>query len=610
MRADLVGLGLRLGWVGADDKEEPAVAAMLERLRDEGEGILLIFDNAGDANAITPYLPHTGAAKVLVTSNSHAWRGIAKPVEIRVWPNDVGADYLMARTGCTDERTAAETLSESLGGLPLAHEQAAAYCERLDLSLAEYRQRFEKAPTRLLADERYAPADYHDRLTVAKTFALAIDEAAKLHSGAEPLIVHAALLAPESIPLFLFVEGREQFGEPLKSALADDGLDETVAALRTFALVEREAIKDERDPATTTDSIHLHRLVREVATGRPPEEQGQSMRRALVAALEEAYPQDGYSNPNSWPRCALLTPHVLAICEMETADTSSQCATLLNGAGSYFHGRAAYSLARPLFERALAIREKVLGPEHPDTATSLNNLAVLLKGQGELTQAKPLFERALAIRENVLGPEHPDTALSLNNLAILLEAQGDLTGSRPLKERALAIYEKVSGPEHPHTATSLNNLAFLLWNQGELAQAKRLYERALAIYEKVSGPEHPATAQSLNNLARLLRDQGELAQAKPLYERALAIWQKVLGPEHPNTNRTRRNLADVHLAAGDSAEALALSEAALAAHEKVVGASHMWTKDSAGVTADALDALGRSEEATTLRIRYSIGGGA
>jgi hypothetical protein len=41
-------------------------------------------------------------------------------------------------------------------------------------------------------------------------------------------------------------------------------------------------------------------------------------------------------------------------------------------------------LAQPLFERAIAIREKVLGPEHPYTAQTLNNLAVLLKDQGDL----------------------------------------------------------------------------------------------------------------------------------------------------------------------------------------------------------------------------------
>ena len=46
----------------------------------------------------------------------------------------------------------------------------------------------------------------------------------------------------------------------------------------------------------------------------------------------------------------------------------------------------------------------MLGPDHPDTATSLNNLAGLLKDQGELAAARPLFERALAIYERVLGP--------------------------------------------------------------------------------------------------------------------------------------------------------------------------------------------------------------
>jgi hypothetical protein len=56
MRADLVALGIRLGWVGADDKEEPAVAAVMERLRHEGEGILLIFGNAIDADTLKPYL--------------------------------------------------------------------------------------------------------------------------------------------------------------------------------------------------------------------------------------------------------------------------------------------------------------------------------------------------------------------------------------------------------------------------------------------------------------------------------------------------------------------------------------------------------------------------
>ena len=187
MRADLVSLGVRLGWVAADEKEEPAFDKVRERLRDEAEGLLLIYDNAIDAASLKPYLPPGGAARVLVTSNAHAWRGVAAPVEIRLWPKEIGADYLIARTGRENERGGAQTLSEALGGLPLAHEQAAAYCERLDVSLAEYARRLEATPTKLLDAERDAPAEYHDRLTVAKTFALAIDEAARLHPGAEPV---------------------------------------------------------------------------------------------------------------------------------------------------------------------------------------------------------------------------------------------------------------------------------------------------------------------------------------------------------------------------------------------------------------------------------------
>jgi tetratricopeptide (TPR) repeat protein len=86
----------------------------------------------------------------------------------------------------------------------------------------------------------------------------------------------------------------------------------------------------------------------------------------------------------------------------------------------------------------LAIREKTLGSEHPDTATSLNDLGRLLSDQGDFAGARPLLERALAIREKALGSEHLDTATSLNDLAFLLQAQGESSGARPLYERAPA----------------------------------------------------------------------------------------------------------------------------------------------------------------------------
>src|SRR6266705_554827 len=66
-----------------------------------------------------------------------------------------------------------------------------------------------------------------------------------------------------------------------------------------------------------------------------------------------------------------------------------------------------YAEAVPLAQRALAIREKALGPDHPDVASLLNNLAELYRAQGRYADAEALFKRSLAIREKALGPDHP-----------------------------------------------------------------------------------------------------------------------------------------------------------------------------------------------------------
>jgi hypothetical protein len=165
-----------------------------------------------------------------------------------------------------------------------------------------------------------------------------------------------------------------------------------VAALRGFALVDREMIVDERDASITTNAIRLHRLVREIAVGRRQSEARDDMRSAHIAALMQVYPKDGYNNQASRPRYAVLTPHLLASCETATAGLAANvdCADLLDRAGVYLLARAAYSEGRPLLECALAIREKVLGPEHSETAQSLNHLALLLTAWGEFVEARPI----------------------------------------------------------------------------------------------------------------------------------------------------------------------------------------------------------------------------
>ena len=54
-----------------------------------------------------------------------------------------------------------------------------------------------------------------------------------------------------------------------------------------------------------------------------------------------------------------------------------------------------------------------------DEAAALGRKAHEFSRAGKYADAIPLAERALALREKALGPDHPDVALSLNNLAEL-----------------------------------------------------------------------------------------------------------------------------------------------------------------------------------------------
>ncbi len=208
---------------------------------------------------------------------------------------------------------------------------------------------------------------------------------------------------------------------------------------------------------------------------------------------------------------------------------------------------ALYDAAEPLFRRALATREKTLGPDHPDTAGSLNSLALLFQSKGDYEGAEPLYRRALTIYEKTLGPDHPDTAGSLNNLALLLRSKGDYDGAESLYRRTLAIRERALGPDHPDTAGSLNNLALLLRSKGDYDGAESLYRRTLAIRERALGPDHPDTVANLNNLALLLGAKGDYHGAEPFFRRAIAGSIQIsrsMGQPHPDLKLFVNNYAN------------------------------------------------------------------
>jgi tetratricopeptide (TPR) repeat protein len=469
LTSDFAALAWRMDLRERDEPDqERVIAAVTERLRSK-QGWLLAVDNLDDS--VIPTLDELLArgleGQVLVTSRTPVW---PTRLPVNPMPEDVAAAYLLERTGQTDALSAAE-VAAALGGLPLALEQAAAYMIASGRHLASYAELVRTRLAELMREGK--PSDYP--YTVASTWNLSFKQIERGQPAAAALLRLCAFLAPDDIPISLLEAGADELPAELQGALVDQiRFDQAIGALRSYSLMARQG-----------ESVGVHRLVQWVIRESLEATEQQRWLGATIKLLAAGFPIQ-VEDPEQWPMCARLLPHAQIVADLvgDQAIEPGPLSWLLDRVATYLQARAEFGLAKPLFERALAINERVLGPDHPDLATSLNNLALLLRAQGELAAARPLCERALAIRERVLGPDHPDTASSLNNLAGLLQDQGELAAARPLYERALAIRERVLGPDHPSTATSLTNLGTLLQAQGELEVAKPMLDRALAIREQ------------------------------------------------------------------------------------------------------------------------------
>ncbi|HYI00212.1 tetratricopeptide repeat protein, partial [Hyalangium sp.] len=248
---------------------------------------------------------------------------------------------------------------------------------------------------------------------------------------------------------------------------------------------------------------------------------------------------------------------------VELADDPLARADADNTLGNVLHSLDRYEEAQQRHARALALREKILGPEHPHTTLSLSNLGRALQGLGRYEEARQANARALALREKILGPEHPANAFALMNLGHAYQALGHYEEARQTYERALALREKALGPDDPLSDSAFIGLGRTLWALGRYKEALEAHERALALREKTQGPEAVGVALILTHMGAVLRELGRSEEARQRYEQALALQEKALGPRHPKVASSLLGLGELHLTLGKPSEALPLLERAL-----------------------------------------------
>ena len=89
---------------------------------------LLVVDNAGEPEALMPYLPQAGG-QILVTSRTQTWGGYATMYQVGEFTREESISLIRLR-GSNISEADADRLADRLGDLPIAVEQAAAWQAR------------------------------------------------------------------------------------------------------------------------------------------------------------------------------------------------------------------------------------------------------------------------------------------------------------------------------------------------------------------------------------------------------------------------------------------------------------------------------------------------
>jgi tetratricopeptide (TPR) repeat protein len=172
-----------------------------------------------------------------------------------------------------------------------------------------------------------------------------------------------------------------------------------------------------------------------------------------------------------------------------------------------------YDSAQLQLERAIAIRRRALGEEHPATLISQKNLCNVFYAQGRLARAEALALDVLHALRRQLPAGAVEIASTLALLGRILTARGEPKRAEPRLREALEIFSTALPREHWRTANVKSLLGACLTAQGRHDEAAPLIEAACRTLQSVPGAPRDRTRLALDNAVRLYEAWGKKDRA-------------------------------------------------------------------------------------------------
>ena len=302
---------------------------------------------------------------------------------------------------------------------------------------------------------------------------------------------------------------------------------------------------------------------------------------------------------------AVLQQQIEPAVKASMGPDSKRYAGVLHEMAQVYFDLRRYAEAEDSDRRALAIAEKVLGPEHHDVGVVLMTLANAIMSQGRYRDAEELCKRGLRIFQHVAaaGGGLDDLPSALNQLAQIYDDQGRYAEVEDLEKQSLAASEKLLGAgvnTDADYAGALLNLGLLYSKENRYAEADAIGRRAEAIFERRKDAYH--AAQVLTNLAINLRDQKRYAEAEALFKRSLAAF-KAAHADDQAVMVILTNLAKLYLAQGRPGDAELLLKNNLTVLDKDLGANHPAVASTRLILADVYSQQKRYAEAEAVYLQ-------
>ncbi len=595
----LRSLGMAREQIPAETEERAAAYRSLLA----GRRMLIVLDNAREADQVRPLLPG-GASCVVVVTSRDALAGLvardgAARVDLGPLPLDQAVDLLRELIGkrAVADPDAAARLATRCCQLPLALRVAAERAvSRPAVPLADLAGELASQQQRL--DLLDAGGDAHSAVREVFSWSFRyLDDAASrvfrlvsLHPGPDFDEFAAAAMTgmtPEQTGQLLDRLARAHLiqhagpgrysmhdllrGYARERAAGDDAEGERQAGLTRLFDHYLHAAAGAMD--TLHPAEHDRRpAIPQPAPPSPPVSNPMAARTWLDAELANLVAVAVHTSQHGWPHHATrlsatlfryldvsghfaeaITIHTSArSAARDTGDRAGE-ARALSGLGTVDARQCRHSRAANHFRQALALY--VTTSDRAGEARVLNNLGIIDERQGRYTSASGHLQQALALCRTT--SDRAGEARVLNNLGIIDERQGRYTSASGHLQQALALYRATG--DRAGEARALSNLGIVDGRQGRYSQATDHLQLSLALCRTTG--DRVGEAGALTNLGDVELRRGRHQQATSHLKQALALYRATGYPG--GEAEALNSLGELLLATGRPADARTQHDAAL-----------------------------------------------